>query len=807
MDPFENQPPFRGWSKVDFRFLIILLYIFYLFFSFKAEAQNPLYTFSGIVKNDSTGEFLDGANIRILELNRTVITNKDGYFKIRLESGKYTFSVLYMGFQEYISVIQLNKNIHLIIPLKSKSILVKEVVVSGEKDDKNVKNAKVGEREIKIEEIKKLPSLLGETDLMKSIQLIPGVQSSDDGGAGLFVRGSSFGQNLIVYDHSVIYNPSHLMGFISVFNSDAINKVKLIKSGMPSYYGGRLSSVIEIEGRNGNMQKMSVRGGIGIISSRLTLEGPIKKGKGSFIISGRRNYLDVLSGTISKLMKNSTGFFNTTKYYFYDLNFKATYNVSNKDILSLSSYMGDDNYQYSYNNTDFTNINWGNTLASFKWIHKFSRDIYWSQIGYVTDYSFEFKTRQNEYDFSLNSGARDWCYKSDINIDKFTKHNIKAGFEYIAHNFSPTRINANVLDLKLKFSDQTNLYSNEYAIYVHDEFEVAKKFTINAGLRYSLFQHTGPFIEYGKDYSGQISDTIQYDKHQMIQSYSRPEPRISFCFLLNDSSSVKASFTQNYQYIHMVSIPSVSMPSDIWMPSMKNIKPEFGTQYSLGYFRNLHNDMFESYIDAYYKYVNNLIEFEKGVINSAFEQTMYKDIATGKGNMMGIEFYFKKNRGKFNGWFSYTLSKAVEQFDLLNEGKTFCASQDRRHDMSVVLNYELNKRWNFSAVFVYTSGKPVTMPEKLYVIQENIISEYGDRNAFKLPDYHRMDISVTYNLVRNKKWKSFLNFSIYNVYNRSNPFYVYFETKGDMDKYNLEIKAKQVSLFPILPSLTWNFKF
>lgn len=787
--------------------LKIPLYLIFLFsFFFKAEAQKPLYTFSGIVKNDSTGELLNGANIIILEENKTVVTNKDGYFKTTLESGKYTFYVLYMGFQKYSSTIQLNNNTHLTIPLKSESILVKEVVISSKKDDENVKDAKVGEVNIKVEEVKILPSLLGETDIVKSIQLTPGVQSSD-GGAGLYVRGSGLGQNLTIYDNAVIYNPSHLMNFFSAFNSEVIDKVKFIKSGMPSYYGGRIASVVEITGRNGNTQKTSVSGGLGFISSKLTIESPIKKEKGSFIISARRTYLDVLSKPINSLMKNKIVFFETTKYYFYDLNFKAIYNISEKDIIRLSSYSGYDSYKYIYNNTDFTKMNWGNRLASFKWTHIFNQDVYWNNITYITNYFFEFKAQQSTFDFVLNSSARDLCYKSEISIYKFSKHKIKTGFDFIAHNFSPTRINANVLDLKLNFYDQSNLHSNEYAVYVHDEFAVSEKFTINAGLRYSLFQHVGPFIEYEKDFLSQISDTILYKKNQLIKSYNHPEPRISLCFILNDKSSIKSSFTHNYQYIHLVSIPSVSMPSDIWIPSLKNIKPEFGTQYTLGYFRNFRNNMFETYIDAYYKRVENLIEFEKSVITSAFEQTLYKDIATGKGEMMGMEFYLKKTQGKFSGWISYTLSKAIEQFDKLNEGKTFSASQDRRHDLSLVLNYELNKKWNFSVVFIYTSGKPVTMPDKLYVIQENIISEYGDRNAFKLPDYHRMDISVTYNLVNKKKWQSSLNFSIYNVYNRSNPFYVYFETKGSMDNYNFEINAKQVSLFPILPSLTWIFKF
>lgn len=778
----------------------------FLFLSFGVIAQKPTYFFSGTIKNDSTGELLEGASVIILEKNKTIVTNENGYFTTALESGTYTYNVLYMGFRKYSSTIRLTNDTNLTIALKSEFYLVKEIVVSDRNDEENIKDQKVGQVDIKIEKIKLLPALLGETDLIKSIQLIPGVQSSE-GGAGLYVRGSGLGQNLMIYDNAVIYNPSHLMSFFSAFNSEAIDNVKFIKSGMPSYYGGRLASVVEISSKNGNLQNTSVSGGLGLVSSRLTIENPIKKGKGSFIISGRRTYLDLLSQPINKLSNNKIDFFKTTKYYFYDLNFKAIYNVSKKDAISLSSYIGNDNYQYQYNNDDITNMEWGNRLASLKWTHIFNQEVYWSNVAYFTNYFFDFTAQQSSYGFCLKSSARDWCYKSEINVNKFTKQKIKTGIEYIAHNFSPTRINANVFDLKLNFNDQSNLHSNEYAIYFHDGIEISSKITINAGLRYSFFQHVGPFIEYEKDITTQISDTIVYKKHQLLKSYNHPEPRISLCYILNERSSVKASFTYNAQYIHLVSIPSVSMPSDIWISSMKNIRPELGTQYTLGYFSNYSQNKFESYIDFYYKRVNNLLEFEKSVISSAFDQTMYKDIATGNGEMMGAEFYLKKNKGKVTGWISYTLSKAVEQFDNLNEGKTFYASQDRRHDLSIVLNYELNKKWNFSAVFVYTSGKPVTMPDKFYVIQENIISEYGDRNAFRLPDYHRMDISVTYNLKSNKRWKSSLNFSIYNVYNRPNPFYIYFETEGSMDTYNFKINVKQVTLFPILPSLTWSFKF
>lgn len=786
-------------ATINFIFFLILI-------SNEINAQKPAYSFSGIVKNDSTGELLNGASVKITGKNIVMITDKDGYFNTTLESGKYYFEVVYVGFKKYSADIRLDKNIHLIIPLKTETVNVKETVVTGKNDDQNIKNPKAGELEIKIEKIKTLPSLLGETDLIKSVQLIPGVQSSD-GGAGLFVRGSGLGQNLTTYDNAVIYNPTHLMSFFSAFNSDAIDKVKLIKSGMPSYYGGRIASVVEISGKNGNNQTTAVSGGIGLISSRLTIESPIKKDKGSVIISGRRTYLDLLSKPINDLANEKIDFFKTTKYYFSDINFKAVYNVGNKDALSLSSYDGNDNYQYSFNNADFTNIKWGNRLASFKWTHLFNGEVYWNNTAYFTNYFFKFKAEQNTYDFVLNSSARDWCYKSELSINKFRKQKIKTGLDFIVHNFSPIRIDADVLDLKLNFYEQSDLHTNEYALYVHDEVDVSSHFIINAGLRYSLFQHLGPFIDYEKDFTSQISDTVIYSRNQLIKYYNNPEPRLSLCYILNDKSSVKASFTHNYQYIHLVSIPSVSMPSDIWMPSMKSIKPEFGAQYSLGYFSNFKNNMFESYIDAYYKHVDNLIEFEKSVINSVFEQTMYKDIATGKGEMMGIEFYLKKNKGNFNGWISYTLSKAVNQFDGLNGGKAFPASQDRRNDLSVVINYEMNKKWNFSAVFVYTTGKPVTMPDKLYVIQENIISEYGDRNAFRLPDYHRMDISLTYNLAKRKNRQSSLNFSIYNVYNRPNPFYVYFETKGNMENYNFEIKAKQVSLFPFLPSLTWSYKF
>ena len=790
------------------KFLLFILLILSL--GFEGRPQNPEYVFSGTVINSKTNEAISGAIIQIKETNQTILSDTNGMFHISLNKGTYNIKVSYIGFHEYSYKLKLTEKFQLTVNIKPE-LMLNEVIISGNAVDRNVKDAKPGETEINASEIRKLPAMLGEVDILKSIQLIPGVQASDAGGTSLYIRGSSFGENLMLYDNAVIYNPSHLMGFFSVFNTDAIEKVKLIKSGMSSEYGGRIASVIEVTGKNGDLEKPSVSGGIGLISSHLSLESPINKGKGSIIISGRRTYLDFIGEMIKESfpsnISNELSFFKTTRYYFYDLNIKALYKLTNKDILTLSSYMGNDDYKYEYINKDYTKMDWGNKLISFQWAHNINKDIYFNQTIYITDYNFGFKTLQDKYNFQLNSGTTDWSYKFDVHITKFKNNKIKAGIDYIFHNMMPTKISADAFDLKLKFADMSNLYSNEYAAYINDEIAITSKLDIIAGFRYSLFQQRGPFTDYEKDNNGQTLDTIYYKKHQLIKSYSKPEPRISLCYLLNETSSLKASFTQNEQYIHLVSLPSVSMPTDIWIPSMKNITPEFGTQYTLGYFRNFQNNAYESYIDAYYKHIDNLIEFDRGIINSAFEQTLYSDITTGKGNMIGIEFYLKKNKGKFTGTLSYTLAKATEKCNNLNEGKTFFSSQDRRHNLSVMLNYELNKKWTFAVIMVYISGKPVTLPDKLLVIDENLISEYGEMNTYRLPAYYRMDISANYKVITRRKLESTLSFSIYNVLNRANPFFVYFKTTGSIEKYNLNIEAKQISLFPILPSISWEFKF
>jgi hypothetical protein len=782
-------------------FLIIVLNIFFI----SAISAQEKYTISGYVKDASSGESLIGASVYIKESLKGTTTNQYGFYSLTLKQDNYNFVVSFIGYNDYIKKINLNKNLKINVSLKENIITTKEVVIKGERSDKNVQSTEVGTFQLPVKKIKELPAFLGEVDILKTIQLSPGVQSSGEGVSGIYVRGGGPDQNLILLDEAVVYNASHLFGFFSVFNADAIKNINLIKGGIPANYGGRLSSVLDISMKEGNNRKYEVDGGIGLISSRLTVQGPIKKDTSSFIISARRTYIDIL---IKPFIKKTSPF-KGSGYYFYDINTKVNYTFSDKDRIFLSGYFGRDVFNFKQKDDEFDNsIDWGNTTTSLRWNHLFNSKLFLNTSVIFNDYKFNFGATENKYEFKLYSGVRDWNAKLDFNYFPSVKHNIKFGGIYIFHTFVPNNVTGKTGDTELDLGNPVELYSNDAALYINDDFDVSDKIKINAGLRYTYFQQIGPFDRYVKNELGEISDTIHYKKNKNVKTYNHIEPRLSLRYSINNLSSIKASWTQNYQYIHLASMSAVSLPTDIWMPSSSNIKPQFGTQYSIGYFRNFQKNMFESSLEIYYKEMRNQIEFK----NDAMAEESIKDnidnsFTFGDGTSYGTELFIKKKTGKITGWIGYTLSKTTKIFPEINQGKEFYAKYDRRHDVSVVVSYELNEKWIFSALWVYATGNAMTLPVARYFIEDNVVNEYGEKNAFRMPAYHRMDVSATYTVKKTKKIESTLNFSIYNLYNRYNPYYIYFTTTGDLNEYQLETKAKQVSLFSILPSVTWNFKF
>jgi len=785
---------------VNKKYLLIILFIFLSTIIFAQK-----YTISGYVKDNSSGEELIGANVYIKELLKGTTSNQYGFYSITLPKGKYTLQVSFIGYQDFSKEIDLTKNVKLNINVKPKIIQTKEIVISSERG-KNVESTQMGAVKLPVEKIKELPAFMGEVDVLKTIQLLPGVQSGGEGNTGFYVRGGGPDQNLILLDEATVYNASHLFGFFSVFNADAIKDINLIKGGMPANYGGRLSSVLDISMKNGNMKKYQADGGIGLISSRLTIQGPIKKDTASFIISGRRTYADMIIQPFIKKDAKAKG----SKYYFYDFNAKINYKLSEKDRLYLSAYTGRDVFKFTSPSGGFlADINWGNATGSLRWNHLFTDKLFMNTTLIYTNYDFSFGATQNDFQLKLFSGITDYNAKIDFTFFPTIRNNVKFGINYIFHEFQPSSVSAKIGETELNLGGIIKEYANDGAIYITDDFDLTDKIKINAGVRGTLFQQVGPFDRYINNELGQVKDTIHYDKWENIVIYKHIEPRLSIRYSLPYNSSLKASYTQNYQYIHLASASSMSMPADLWVPSSTVVKPQFGTQYSVGYFKNFKDNVFETSIELYYKDLKNQIEYADGSMpGEDVGQNADNSFVFGTGKSYGVELFIKKRLGKTTGWIGYTLSKTTKTFPDLNLGEPFPAKYDRRHDVSFIATHELNKKWIFSVVWVYATGNSLTLPIGRYIIDGRIINEYGDRNSYRMAPYHRMDISITYKPNhKNKKIHSTWNLSVYNVYNRHNPYFIYYETTGSLVEGNLDIKAKQVSLFPILPSITWNFNF
>jgi len=754
------------------------------------------------VQEEKSGENLIGVSIYDETSNKGTTSNQYGFYSITLEKGTYKIVYSFIGLNTITKKLTLDKNIRLNISLSEKSILADEVVISSEKQDKNIESSDMGQAKLKVENIKQLPVILGEVDVLKSAQLLPGIQSGGEGNSGLYVRGGGPDQNLILLDEAVVYNAAHLFGFFSVFNADAIKDINIIKGGMPAEYGGRLSSVLDISMKDGNNKKYEADGGIGLLSSRLTLQGPIQKNKSSFIFSGRRTYVDVLS---KPFMKEDNAF-NGSGYYFYDLTTKVNYRISDKDRIFLSGYFGRD--VFSFRNSDSgigIEIPWGNATTSLRWNHLFNDKLFLNTSIIFSDYRFEFNINQSDFELKIFSGINDWNTKVDFLYQPNQRHTIKFGSNYTYHEFTPGNASGKSGDVVFEPDEIFKQYSNEGAIYLSDDFDLTDDLKIHAGLRYSSFQHSG-YISF-RDY---LKNEIEVNNN----NYRHLEPRLSFRYKLNSTSSVKGAYTQNYQYIHLASTASVSLPTDLWVPSSAGIEPKFADQYAIGYFKNLKDNVYETSIEAYYKEMTNLIEYKEGVLPEDNTNSSSDDaFVFGNGDSYGIELLIRKNKGKTTGWIGYTLSKTTRYFDEINNGIAFPAKYDRRHDLSITATHKLSEKWTLSGVFVYATGNAITLPTERYMIGGNIFTEYTSRNGFRIDPYHRLDIGATYTVKKNKRFQSSWNFSIYNIYSRKNPYFIYFDLEapenqdGSIQEGNLTPKAYEVSIFPILPSVTWNFNF
>ncbi|MDX2002441.1 MAG: TonB-dependent receptor [Chitinophagales bacterium] len=762
------------------------------------------FTLSGYVKDKSNGESMFSATVYVKELGKGATTNDYGFYSLTLPKGTYTVTASFLGYNNFEQQVVLDKDIRLNIDLSSMSITTDAVEVTSERKDRNVESTDMGKVELATEEIKSLPALLGEVDIMRSLQLLPGVMSAGEGNSGFYVRGGGPDQNLVLLDNAVVYNTGHLFGFFSVFNSDAIKSTSLIKGGMPAEYGGRISSVIDVQMKEGNMKEWQFEGGIGLISSRLTVQGPLKKDKAAIIVSGRRTYIDLITKPILKRVQD--GKYDGNAYYFYDLNGKINYRFSDKDRLYLSGYFGRDVFDFKDPNGTFNiSIPWGNSTASLRWNHLFSDKLFMNITAIFNDYQFKAESDFKGVIFKLSSGVRDYGASMDFDYFPHTNHAVKFGAVYTHHTFTPYTISGSAGDADFTSDDLNAKQAHEGAIYVQDDWTISDRVKINIGLRGSIFSHVGPLEKKVFNENGQITDTLTYGRGENIATYGMAEPRISTRIRINEFSSVKAGITLNNQYIHLVSSSTTTLPTDLWVPSSAKVKPQLGIQYALGYFHNFKDNMFETSVEVYYKDLRNQIEY-----GESFAPELNVDVEEGfvfgKGYAYGAEFFVKKTRGKFNGWIGYTISNTRRKFPDINKGNTFPAKFDRRHDLSVVAIYEINKRWKLSALFVFGTGQATTLPIGRYYIEGKVVNQYGERNSYRMAPYHRMDLSATY-IIPRKKYYSDITMSIYNLYNRMNPYFIYYDVTGDVNQGDIDVKAKQASLFPILPSITWNFKF
>jgi hypothetical protein len=602
----------------------------------------------------------------------------------------------------------------------------------------------------------------------------------------------------------VVYNTGHLFGFFSIFNGDAIKNTTLIKGGMPAQYGGRLSSVLDISMKDGNMNKFQAEGGIGSIASRLAIQGPIVKDKSSFMISGRRTYIDQL---VKPFIKKGSQFYGSG-YYFYDLNAKFNYKFSNKDRLYISGYFGRDVFDFVNNQRQFdVNIPWGNSTMTARWNHVFNKKLFMNTTFVYNDYDFALGAFQNNFNFTLKSGIRDLSFKSDLDHYLTPEHKLKYGLQYTYHRFSPSIISGQQDSVVFNPNNAQLKYAREMSAYIQDDWEISERVKMSYGLRWSGFQQVGPYTNYTTDNFGNRLDSATYKKGDAIKFYHGLEPRATLRYSINDETSVKGSVSRNRQYIHLVSNAGTTLPTDVWVPSTFRVKPQLSWQYAAGIFKNFKDNTYETSIEVYYKSMKNQIEYREGYTPSIKDPE--EEFVFGDGWSYGTEFFFNKTKGRFTGWIGYTLAWSWRKFPDLNKGNKYPAKFDRRHDLSVVGIYELNTKWKFSTVFVYASGNAASLPEKFYLIEGVLTQQYSNINQYRLPSYHRLDISATYTPIPKKQRKvsSSWNFSVYNIYSRKNPYFFYFDQTGSAFDGSLQVQAKQVSLFPVIPSVTYNFKF
>lgn len=779
-------------------FLPTLFAFFHLFSITLVNAGSGLpekWTISGSVRDASNGEDLTGATIYITELNTGTISDFYGNYSITVPKGHYTIQYSFVGFKTLQKKIFLDKNTVIHIELSPTSETLQEIEVTSDQANKNVARPEMSTFKMDIKTIKSIPSLMGEVDIIKAIQLLPGVQSVSEGGSGFSVRGGAPDQNLILLDESTVYNASHLMGFFSVFNNDAIKDIKLYKGDIPPLYGGRLSSVLDVRMKEGNSKRFEVTGGIGIIASRLTVEGPIWKDRISFIVSGRRTYTDLF------LALSSDEALRDNKLYFYDLNAKVNYRINENNHLFVSGYFGRDVFR-----NDFARMSWGNSTGTIRWNHLFNKKLFANFTFIYSDYRYMLGTPEGTTtSFEWNSNLRDIGVKGDLSYYINTNNTLRFGISGIYHMINPGVAGGTGNESSYTEVRVPDNFSLETGVYISNEQKVGQHWTFKYGLRFSLFQNIGPGTIYNFDSLYDPIDSTVYPAGKFYNTYYGIEPRIGILYTFNEKSSVKVSYSRTNQYLQLAQNSTAGTPLDIWFPASPNVKPQVADQGAIGYFRNFRRNTIETSVEVYYKQMNHVIDF-KDFAELLLNDKLEGEIREGKGWSYGAEFLVRLNEKKFGGWVSYTLSKSIRQIPEINNGDPYPAPYDKPNNIAIVANYQFLPRWSVSANWVYATGNPVTFPTGRAEIGGKVIPIYSDRNAYRYQDYHRLDLSVTFSSKANekKRFKWDINLSVYNVYDRHNTWSINFV----QDEENPNVTyAEKIYLFGIVPSVTFNFHF
>ena len=761
------------------------------------------YTLSGYIKDAANGEELIGATVYVDEIKSGTISNTYGFYSISLNKGKYHIKIAYIGFQTIEFEVDLKESRSQDFQMKSGDNVLVDVDVYAEKKDQNVKSIEMSVNKLNMKTIMKIPALMGEVDVLRTIQMLPGVQTVGEGSVGFYVRGGGVDQNLVLLDEATVYNSSHLMGFFSVFNQDVIKDVKLYKGGIPSPFGGRLSSILDIRMKEGNEKRFNATGGIGILSSRLTVEGPIIKEKASFIVSGRRTYFDLAF----PLLKDSV--IQKSAAYFYDLNAKANWEINDRNRVFLSGYFGRDVMKIG---GDFQ-TDYGNRTLTARFNHLFSPKIFSNLTFIYSVFDYGLGVPDGDQGFDWDSGIDDISLKNDYTWYINTRNTLKFGGQVTNHTFRPGKIVPISSESIFITQELDHAFAYEYGAFVENDQRLTDKITLRYGLRFSAFQNKGPYTNYIYDKSDpdeySVMDSTVYKGGDFFNTYNGFEPRASIKYDVDDFSSVKLSYNRMIQYIHLTTNTLAATPYDIWFPSSPNVKPQKADQVALGYFRNFDENTYEASVEVYYKKMYNTIDYRDHA-QLLLNKHLEGELRFGDSYSYGLEFLLKKQTGKFTGWLSYTFSRVFREIPEINGGKKYPANYDKPHDISLILSYDITQRLNVSLSWFYSTGAARTLPTERFEYGNTVVPVFSERNTARLPDYHRMDIGATYHFSKlkkdgsPKKFHSSLSMSVYNVYNRHNAFSIRFEPD---DQVWYKMDATKTFLFKMIPSLTYNFHF